>query len=38
LKNFRTGERANAPMMMAISAKMTDAEMAAVADYIQGLR
>lgn len=38
LKAFRTGERANAPMMMAISAKMTDAEMTAVADYIQGLR
>jgi len=38
LKAFRTGERANAPMMMAISTKMTDAEMAAVADYIQGLR
>lgn len=38
LKTFRTGERANAPMMMAISTKMTDAEMAAVADYIQGLR
>lgn len=38
LKAFRIGERANAPMMMAISAKMTDAEMAAVADYIQGLR
>jgi len=38
LKTFRTGERANAPMMMAITAKMTDAEMAAVADYIQGLR
>lgn len=38
LKAFRTGERANAPMMMAIAAKMTDAEMAAVADYIQGLR
>lgn len=38
LKTFRSGERANAPMMMAISAKMTDAEMAAVADYIQGLR
>jgi cytochrome c553 len=38
MKNFRTGERANAPMMMAIAAKMTDAEMAAVADYIQGLR
>jgi cytochrome c553 len=38
LKTFRTGERANAPMMMAIAAKMTDAEMQAVADYIQGLR
>lgn len=38
LKIFRTGERANAPMMMAIATKMTDAEMAAVADYIQGLR
>lgn len=38
LKAFRSGERANAPMMMTIAAKMTDAEMAAVADYIQGLR
>jgi cytochrome c553 len=38
MRAFRTGERANAPMMMAISTKMTDAEMAAVADYIQGLR
>ena len=38
LRSFRLGERANAPMMMAISVKMTDAEMAAVADYIQGLR
>lgn len=38
LKNFRTGERANAPMMMTIATKMTDAEMAAVADYVQGLR
>lgn len=38
LRTFRTGERANAPMMMAIAAKMTDAEMAAVADYIQGLQ
>jgi cytochrome c553 len=38
LKNFRTGERANAPMMMAIAAKLTDQQMAAVADYIQGLR
>ncbi len=38
LRTFRTGERANAPMMMTIATKMTDAEMAAVADYIQGLR
>lgn len=38
LRTFRTGDRANAPMMMVISTKMTDAEMAAVADYIQGLR
>jgi cytochrome c553 len=38
LKIFRTGERANAPMMQTISVKMTEAEMAAVADYIQGLR
>jgi len=38
LRTFRTGERANAPMMMAIATKMTDAEMVAVADYIQGLR
>ncbi|HAF01326.1 MAG TPA: cytochrome c4 [Methylophilaceae bacterium] len=38
LKTFRTGERANAPMMTAIAVKLTDAEMQAVADYIQGLR
>ena len=38
LKIFRTGGRANAPMMQAIAAKMTEAEMQAVADYIQGLR
>ncbi len=38
LKTFRTGERANAPMMMLIAAKMTEAEMQAVADYMQGLR
>ena len=35
---FRTGERANAPMMRTIAAKMTDQDMVAVADYIQGLR
>lgn len=38
LRTFRTGERANAPMMMVIATKLTDAEMAAVSDYIQGLR
>lgn len=38
LKTFRTGERANAPMMAVIATKMTDAEMHAVADYMQGLR
>lgn len=38
LRTLRTGERANAPMMMTIAAKMTDAEMQAVADYMQGLR
>ncbi len=38
LKIFRTGERANAPMMMDIASRMTDAQMQAVADYIQGLR
>jgi cytochrome c553 len=38
LRTFRTGERANAPMMTAISVKMTDGEMQAVADYMQGLR
>lgn len=38
MKAFRTGERANAPMMMTIAAKMTDAEIQAVSDYVQGLR
>lgn len=38
MKAFRTGERANAPMMRTIAEKMTDQEMAAVSDYIQGLR
>lgn len=38
LRTFRTGERANAPMMMTIAGKMSDADMQAVADYIQGLR
>ena len=38
LKKFRTNERANAPVMMQIASKMTDAQMQAVADYMQGLR
>jgi len=40
LNKFRLGERANdaAKMMRSIAAKMTDAEMKAVAQYIQGLR
>ena len=38
MRAFRLGERANAPMMMTIAVKMTDAEMQAVADYMQGLR
>ena len=39
LKAFHDGERANdaAKVMHMISAKLSDAEMAAVADYIQGL-
>ena len=39
LKAFHDGERANdaAKVMRMISAKLSDAEMAAVADYIQGL-
>jgi cytochrome c553 len=38
MRAFRLGERANAPMMKVIAQKMTDAEMQAVADYMQGLR
>jgi cytochrome c553 len=40
LNNFRVGARANdgAKMMRSIAAKMTDADMKAVASYIQGLR
>jgi cytochrome c553 len=39
LKNFRAGARANdaGSMMRSIAAKMTDAEIEAVAQYIQGL-
>lgn len=40
LKTFRSGERANdgAAMMRGIAAKLSDADIAAVADYIQGLK
>jgi cytochrome c553 len=38
LQAFRSGLRANNVQMMGIAAKMNDAEMAAVADYIAGLR
>lgn len=38
MKAFDSGERANAPMMKVIAARMSNEEMAAVADYIQGLR
>ncbi|MBM3391860.1 MAG: cytochrome c4 [Betaproteobacteria bacterium] len=40
LKAFRSGERANDPnrMMRAIAAKMSDAEIKAVSDYVAGLR
>jgi cytochrome c553 len=40
LNSFRVGERSNdaAKMMRTIAAKMTDADMKAVASYIQGLR
>ena len=35
---FRSGARANGPMMMSIAAKMNDKEIKAVSDYIAGLR
>lgn len=40
LKSFRTMERANDPnqMMRAVAARMTDQEIAAVAEYLAGLR
>lgn len=40
LKAFRAGERGNDPaqMMRTIAAKMSDQDIAAVADYIQGLK
>lgn len=38
LKAFRAGTRPNSPQMTAIAARMSDKEIAAVADYIAGLR
>jgi cytochrome c553 len=40
LKAFRAGERANdgAAMMRTVAAKLTDAEMSALAEYLSGLR
>ncbi len=38
LNNFRSGARANGPMMVAIAAQLNDKEIQAVADYIAGLR
>ena len=35
---FRSGKRANSPQMTAIAARMSDAEIAAVSDYIEGLK
>jgi cytochrome c553 len=34
---FRSGKRANSPQMAAIAARLSDAEIAAVSDYIEGL-
>ena len=40
LKAFRAGERANDTnaMMRSVAAKLTDADMASVAEYIAGLK
>jgi cytochrome c553 len=37
LQLFRSGKRANSPQMAAIAARMSDAEIAAVSDYAEGL-
>lgn len=37
LQLFRSGKRANSPQMATIAARMSDAEIAAVADYAEGL-
>ncbi len=34
---FRSGARANSPQMMTIAARLSDAEIAAVSDYVEGL-
>ena len=34
---FRAGKRANSPQMATIAARMSDAEIAAVSDYVEGL-
>jgi cytochrome c553 len=34
---FRSGKRANSPQMDTIAARMSDAEIAAVSDYAEGL-
>jgi cytochrome c553 len=34
---FRSGKRANSPQMTIIAARMSDAEIAAVSDYVEGL-
>jgi cytochrome c553 len=38
MKSFRVGQRANSVQMQAIAARMSDKEIAAVSDYIAGLR
>lgn len=38
LKTFRSGERKNSAQMTAVAAYLTDKEIAAVSDYIAGLR
>ena len=35
---FRSGKRANSPQMATIAARMSDAEIAAVSDYAEGLK
>ena len=37
LNLFRSGKRANSPQMATIAARMSDAEIAAVSDYLEGL-